>query len=281
MNAPLRPTRRVTLLLGLWLLPLWPLLLWSLARRWPVDARLPDWSLLSWQQLAADPRLAQALLVSVVIAASVSLLATLLAMPAAWVLADRPARWWPLWLLLLSPLLLPPQAAAYGLHRLFLQIGFVDHVPAVVVVHLVPALPYAVATLSLTAHYWGRERERQARSLGASAWQAFRLITLPGWAPGLLNAFLLCFLVSWGQVLLTQLLGGGRVLTWPLLLAGYQQGGRTALVAALALVSLVPALCYLAAVQRWFRQWLPLAAARDGASHARTSGGGARDGLRG
>ena len=56
--------------------------------------------------------------------------------------------------------------------------------------------------------------------------------------------------------MLTQLMGGGRVITWPLLLAAYQQGGQTALTAALALAALVPALLYLLAVRRWFKQWL-------------------------
>ncbi|MEX2356316.1 MAG: ABC transporter permease subunit, partial [Thermaerobacterales bacterium] len=224
-------------LLAAWLWPLWPLALWSVADRWPVGDLWPVWSLSAWQDVVIWPsRLPEALAVSAGIALAVTGLVMVMALPAAWALSARGGGPGWAWSMLLLPFFIPTQTAAYGLHRFFLQFGFTDTAGPVIVVHLLPALPYAVVILTLTGRYWGRAREQQAISLGASPWQTFWRITLPGWMPGIINACFLAFLVSWGQYLLTTLMGGGRVIGWPALMVAFHQGGRTPLVAGVALL---------------------------------------------
>src|SRR6185503_20623113 len=58
------------------------------------------------------------------------------------------------------------------------------------------------------------------------------------------------FLLSWSQYLLKLLVGGGRVLTLPLLLLGFRRGGDEAVAAALALVFIAPTLIVFALVAR-------------------------------
>ena len=58
------------------------------------------------------------------------------------------------------------------------------------------------------------------------------------------------FLISWSQYLLTLLIGGGRVVTLPLLLVGFQRGGDDAVSGALALLFVAPTLVVFAFVSR-------------------------------
>jgi putative spermidine/putrescine transport system permease protein len=63
------------------------------------------------------------------------------------------------------------------------------------------------------------------------------------------EAFALGFLVSWSQVALTLLIGGGRVRTLPLELFGYLRSGQERYAATGALLLTVPPLVALAAAR--------------------------------
>jgi putative spermidine/putrescine transport system permease protein len=70
----------------------------------------------------------------------------------------------------------------------------------------------------------------------------FRHVTLPTIWPGLLVGGLFAFIISWSQYLLTLLIGGGRVITLPVLLFAFANSGDNAITAALSLVFIGPAL---------------------------------------
>ncbi len=59
--------------------------------------------------------------------------------------------------------------------------------------------------------------------------------------PGIIVAALFAFLISWSQYLLTLLIGGGTVLTLPVLLLAFANSGDYAITAALSLVFIAPA----------------------------------------
>jgi len=73
-------------------------------------------------------------------------------------------------------------------------------------------VPYAVLTLYANMRGIDAGLVAAARSLGASRWQAFRLVFLPLTAPGLIGAGLLVFILSLGFYITPALLGGGKVL---------------------------------------------------------------------
>jgi putative spermidine/putrescine transport system permease protein len=146
---------------------------------------------------------------------------------------------------LLTPVLLPPIAIALGLHGVFLRLGLTGSFLGVVLVHLVPVLPYVVLILSGAFANLDPAYEDQARSLGAGRMAVLRTVTLPSIGPGLATAVLFGFLVSWGQYALTLVIGGGRVVTLPILLFASAAGGDTAITSALALFATLPALVIL------------------------------------
>ena len=73
-------------------------------------------------------------------------------------------------------------------------------------------VPYAVLTLYANMRGIDAGLVAAARSLGASRFQAFRLVFLPLTAPGLVGAGLLVFILSLGFYITPALLGGGKVL---------------------------------------------------------------------
>ena len=96
--------------------------------------------------------------------------------------------------------------------------------------------------------------ECQARTLGASTCQVWHRITLPAIAPGIALAASLSFIISWSQYLLTLLTGGGRIVTLPIVLVGFERSGDTAVVAAMALVLMVPPVLLFLLTNLWMRE---------------------------
>ena len=73
-------------------------------------------------------------------------------------------------------------------------------------------VPYAVLTLYANMRGIDVGLVAAARSLGASRFQAFRLVFLPLTLPGLIGAGMLVFILSLGFYITPALLGGGKVL---------------------------------------------------------------------
>jgi putative spermidine/putrescine transport system permease protein len=234
--------------------PVAVLLLWSFAREWFWPSLLPkQWSLRAWQYVFAGASgIGAATALSFAIAILVTLVALAIALPAARALAFHRFQGRGLFLfLILLPVLAPPLASAMGIHAIFLRLGLADSLAGVILVHLVPAVPYATLVLLGSFLRLDRDYEAQARTLGATPTAVWRHVTIPAILPGLLVAASFAFLISWSQYLLTLLIGGGRVLTLPLQVVAFQRGGDQAVAAALSLVFLLPTLLAFGATARY------------------------------
>jgi len=134
----------------------------------------------------------------------------------------------------------PSFASVMGVQVVFIRLGLADTRAGVVLAHLIPVTPYAVVLLSGVFGGYDPRTEEVARTLGAGRWATWWRVTLPILLPGVLVSLAFAFLVSWSEYLLTLIVGGGQVLTLPLLLFSAAQGGDYALTAALALVFVAP-----------------------------------------
>jgi len=230
------------------LLPMLPLGIWPFAQRWLFPALLPtEWGWRGWSYvLSPGSRVIEALIDSAVIATLVTLIALVLGLPAGRAFASRRFRGRTLvHFVILAPTIVPTIAVAMGIHVVFIRLGLVDTLAGVIAVHLVPVLPYVVLILAGIFANHSAEFEEQARTLGANRWQVLAIITLPGVAPGVMVAGLFAFLISWSQYLLTLLIGGGQVVTLPLLLISFVNSGDNAVAAAISLVMIAPAMLVL------------------------------------
>lgn len=225
------------------LLPLLPLSVWAFAVQWRFPALLPtEWGGRAWAYLfSPSADLWSALANSIFIALATTFLSAVIGLPAARALGLYTFRGKSLILLLiLAPTIVPPLAVVMGIHITFIQLGLADTRLGVILVHLLPILPYMVLILMGGFANYNPNYEAQARSLGANGWQQLRFVILPLISPSLLAASIFSFLISWGQYSLTLLIGGGRVVTLPMLLFSFASGSDRPITAALSLLSLLP-----------------------------------------
>jgi putative spermidine/putrescine transport system permease protein len=238
---------------GLAVGPVALLLLRSFTKHWYWPALLPpEYSLRAWTYVVTPSSgVIFALLASGGIALGVTVLALLIALPAARALAltEFKGKRTILFLLLL-PVIVPPLASAMGVHALFLRYGLTDSALGVLLVHLIPTVPYCALMLTGSFANFDTDWEDQARTLGAPPLAVWREVTLPAIAPGVAVAAAFAFLISCSQYLTTLFIGGGHIITLPLLLIATQRGGDQALTAALSLVFLAPTLVVFVLVAR-------------------------------
>lgn len=201
---------------------------WAGRWLWP-DVIPPEWSGRAWGAVRVEPVVNSLGLAAVAMIGAVMLGLALAGAfrRSAWV------RW-----AVLTMALLPPLAMGVGLHGLFLRLGLTDLWWGVALVHLLPTTPYAVMAVAASLSRFDDDLAAQARTLGASGWQVWRYVKGPALLPGIATGAAFAFVISWSQYVLTALIGGGRVLTLPMALVGYQKSGDEAVAAAVALVFL-------------------------------------------
>ncbi len=241
------------LLAGL-LLPLVPIAVWAVSREWRYPALTPrSYSLRAVRLLAApETEVLRGLLTSATIASAVALIASLIGLSAGRALglyAFRGKRL--VQFLVLAPVIVPGLAVSLGIQVLFIRYRIADTAPGVVLVHLIPTVPYVTYVMASVYSTYDVSYEEQARVLGASPFQTFRAVTLPAIFPGLVVAALFAFLISWSEYLLTLLVGGGTVKTLPLVLFAFLRGADLSVAAALSLVFILPPLLLLVITSRY------------------------------
>ena len=91
--------------------------------------------------------------------------------------------------------------------------------------------------------------ELQAKVLGASSFNTFRYKTLPLILPGIIGASSMCFIKSFSQYFLTMLIGGGNVITYPMIMFPYIQSGDRTIASLYSLVFLIVSIIVLILVE--------------------------------
>jgi putative spermidine/putrescine transport system permease protein len=239
----------------LYLILIAPLLLfiaYGFSTRWFFPAPFPaEWTTTTFDRAFNDSRTLTGLRDGLTIAVIVSLLSLVLAFPAARVMGLRQFKGRQLaWLLFFLPTVVPPLAIGMGLNILFLQLGLAGTVFGVVLAHLIPTLPYTIFTLSSAFARYDENFEHQALALGASPLQIFFNVTLRMMTPSLVVATLFAFLISWSQYLLTLLIGGGKIITLPILLFAAASGGNPSTIGIQSVLFVLPPVLVIAFTAR-------------------------------
>jgi putative spermidine/putrescine transport system permease protein len=112
--------------------------------------------------------------------------------------------------LLLLPLLFPQVVIGIGLLVWFSQIGGVPSWLRLLVGHLILTLPYVVTTTTVSLDVLDRRLEEAAVNLGAKPFNAFRYITLPLIAPGVISGAVFAWLVSFSNFTVSFFLYSGE-----------------------------------------------------------------------
>lgn len=231
------------------LAPLGMLIATSFARGWFYPAVVPagfDGS--AWHDVIVDPAHRGALVNSLVLGIATALVATTFALPLGRAAAESPRTVRrAVALLAFTAVALPPVVLGVGLQFTVLSLGLGGTLFGVFLSHLVPALGYLTLVFLGVFTRWDSRLEEAAATLGATGSMRWRLVLLPLLRRPIAEALALGFLVSWAQVALTLLVGGGAVRTLPLDVLAMLQSGQDQRAAAGALALTIPALIVLGA----------------------------------
>lgn len=269
LNARLSPFQKIYLFLiaGFVLGPFIPLIIQSLSFRWAWPDLLPstwwlqqrDTSLLplAWDYvLSPYSRLWEATVNTVLIGGAVTLLCLVICLPAAKFLARERFKSKAAFEFFLSmPLIVPEAAIGIALLMIFIQLGLAGSYIGIIIVHLIPTIPYMIRMLTAVYQGLGREFEEQAMLLGANRFQVMWFVTLPMLMPGVVAGALFTFLVSSNIFLLTFFMGQGTIITLPTLLFSKISGGSLdASAAGIALVVTLPGIILLLMTERFIKE---------------------------
>ena len=127
--------------------------------------------------------------------------------------------------LISMPIMVPEIVTAVATLIFFSTIGFALGYLSILVAHIVFCIPFAY--LPIAARLQGIEAtfEEAAQDLYASRWKAFRHVLAPIMAPGIMSGFLLAFIISLDDFIITNFVKGAGVETLPTAIFGAVKQG--------------------------------------------------------
>lgn len=223
-------------------IPFLVVFLWSLFSSWRWPDLLPSGFSLRGYEYAFGPsgNALSVMLYSIGLSMVVTFVTLLICFPAAWALTfyDFKGKKFMNSLVLL-PSIVPVLSVALGIHITFLQAGLASTFLGVVLIQILPGIPYGVRLLSDGLALSGNRQEPQARTLGATPLQTLWHITLPMNVPGIVTAGSMVYIVSFSQYFITLLIGGGKITTFTLMMVPFIQNNDRNISSALAILFLV------------------------------------------
>jgi spermidine/putrescine transport system permease protein len=206
----------------------------------PFEGLTTRWYEAAWR----DNEVRKALVATIQVGLGVALLATAISLAVSYALARRrfPGRSL-VSALVLVPLVVPTVVLGVSLLVLFRPNDPVIAVPlslwAVLIGHIVIALPFCVLILMPRIASLDRRLEEAAEDLGASWVLTFRRVVLPLIIPAVISAVLVAFVVSVDEVVIASFLVGDQVTLPVYLYSGLRFAERTMILIPVATVMIV------------------------------------------
>ncbi len=239
--------------------PILILIIWAFASSWIYPELLPNTYSLRALEYIINIQHVKILLDSLIISFIVVIITIILSLPAAKALALYEFRGKNIFeMIILSPIIIPTISIAMGIHITFIKLGLANNIVGVIIINLLPCIPYGVRMISDVYKLLGNKFEQQASVLGANKFNSFIYITLPLLMPGIIGASSMCFIISFSQYFLTLIIGGGIITTYPMIMFPYIQSGDRTLSAIYSIVFLIVSLIVLIiieySVNRYYKQ---------------------------
>ena len=183
----------------------------SLSKGW-FSGVLPPYLTTEWYAYAASEHDIPNLLgVTFTVVIADVVIALLIAFPAAYALARHEFRGKALLLsLFLLPMIVPPMTYGLPLAMLAYKVHVAARVSGVILVNLVPIVPFMILVLLPFIEQVGANLESAAKMLGAGRWTIFRKVLVPLTMPGILTAGILSLVKAISMFELTYLVAGGK-----------------------------------------------------------------------
>lgn len=204
--------------------------------------------------LAANDKLIDAGINSVVIAVINTVVATTLGTMAALAFARYQFRGKSLLqLLLFPPITIPWLVIGTAMLVFFFWTGIGRGLHAILLGHVALSLPYVIVVVGARLANFPRMMEEAAATLGATPWQTFRRVTAPILAPGVVAAALFAFAVSFDQFVISYFLAPPGVNTLPVAIYAAIRKGFTPEINAISTIIIVVSMGIMLITARFYR----------------------------
>lgn len=197
-----------------------------------------DW----YRAVFRDPSLGEATWNSVVIAIASTALSTIIGTLCAYGLWKRrdPFLSGSLYLSLVTPEIVMGVSLLAFFQWIFRSLHWQLGLYTVILAHVAFSIAYVVIVVSARLRTFDASLEEAAMDLGATEWQAFRLVTLPALAPGIAAAAMLALTVSFDDYVITSMVAGVDSETLPMwIYAMARRGANPSINAISALVVVI------------------------------------------
>jgi spermidine/putrescine transport system permease protein len=127
--------------------------------------------------------------------------------------------------LLNLPIMVPEIVTAVATLIFFSAIGFKTGYLSILIAHIVFCIPFAYLPIAARMQSIDQQYEQAALDLYATRREAFRYILLPLMTPGIISGFLLAFIISLDDFIITNFVKGAGVETLPTAIFGAVKRG--------------------------------------------------------
>jgi len=127
--------------------------------------------------------------------------------------------------LISMPIMVPEIVTAVATLIFFTTIGFTLGYASILVAHIIFCIPFAYLPIAARLQGIHTGFEEAAQDLYASRFNAFRYVLLPILGPGILSGFLLAFIISLDDFIITNFIKGAGVETLPTAIFGSVKQG--------------------------------------------------------
>ena len=123
------------------------------------------------------------------------------------------------------PLMVPEIVTAVATLIFFSSIGFARGYVSILIAHMVFCIPFAYLPIAARLEGIEKSYEEAAIDLYATRWKAFTKVLMPLLAPGIISGFLLAFIISLDDFIITNFVKGAGVETLPTAIFGSVKQG--------------------------------------------------------
>jgi len=115
------------------------------------------------------------------------------------------------------PLFIPATALFIGVHQVMIRLALNNTLAGVVLAHCIISIPFSVNIAISFFQGISPDLENVAKTLGSNRFFLIYKILVPLLLPGIFLSFAICFLLSFSDYFAVLLIGGGNIITFPVL----------------------------------------------------------------
>lgn len=243
----------IVVAIGVFLLaPLLNLVVWAFSQTWFFPSALPtQWTFKWWSYVFQQGHLTQAIVASLTLAPTVTIVSALVCWPAAYAIGrtDFPGRRF-VTVFILAANAFPQFGIYISLATLLYAMNLIATFPGVVIVQLLGTLVTMTWIPAAAFASVPRTLEEAALDAGASRFATFLRVTLPLAAPGLITALVLAFLAAFDESQGTLLVGVPNIVTMPVMMYSLVGGYSEPVAAVFSILLAIPSLGLLLLIRR-------------------------------